>query len=71
MKLWSVMTYDRIFFEISKFHHIIGQNKLVFRRNEIKVLDGISKEKWKLQMTLKVRIRTLIWKTHKGTSAFS
>ena len=45
MKLWGVMTYDRIFyFETSKFHHNFGQNKLVFRQNEIKVLDGISKE---------------------------
>ena len=37
--------------ETSKFHHNFGQNKLVFRQNEIKVLDGISKEKWKLRMT--------------------
>ena len=57
MKLWGLMTYDRIFyFETSKFHHNFGQNKLVFRQNEIKVLDGILMVKWKLQMTLKVQI---------------
>ena len=55
------------YFETSKFHHTFGQNKLVFCQNEIKVLDGISKGKWKLQMTLKVRIRTLIWKAPNTT----
>ena len=57
------------YFETSKFHHNFGQNKLVFRQNEIKVLDGISKEKWKLRMTLKVRIQTLIWKAPLGQNS--
>ena len=58
MKLWKVMTYVTRFleFETSKFHRIFGQNKLVSLQNEIKVLDGISKEITKLRITLKVQI---------------